>query len=175
MASAVIACKRCSYCGLRDHIDSTCSIKLKAKASCGPQLIEERVTRTRSRVKSTLTLEEIMFMNHMVPAPTYKKDVDAYIKATYGHKGMVDDYAVGSLFDNVASCYTDEGHMAVLGYIVAKYCETSHPSVKAFFDRMYNEMGNPRRFRDVLSFYYDVIPKTNKNGMYYSKRVGSFA
>jgi hypothetical protein len=113
------------------HTSSACSLQRTYKNPTSDTFHKETsLTRTRTVKVSTKTLEDILYDNHLTIQPLMKHDIDVFVKTHFAKRGMVDEYALSEHIGNTPINFVDDGHLKVLGYIVGKYCEVSHPCIK---------------------------------------------
>ena len=114
----------CKFCGDKGHTTNVCKIQNLVKTSSNPNK----------------SLEDIFFENHITYSRTLKEDVDHYVKMKYSKRGMIDSYALcDDVFSNIMINVFDKGHLKVMGYLVVKYCDVSHPYLKEFLRGMWKE------------------------------------
>jgi len=137
----------CRFCGENGH--STVACKLAAM---------------RTSIEDAASFDDLFFACHIsVPdVGAMKKKVEQLVKP-FKKCGMIDEV---DLVDALAACSlnpNDDGHLRVLGYILARYLEVTHPKIKAFL-----RMVEPWKVRDILG-----VTAFEKNGAtHYRKRTG---
>lgn len=139
----------CKFCGQKGHTAFSCPIQKE----CKPKI-------------KTDTLEDIMFSNHIVPTCDMKQNVDAFVKKHFSYQGMVDYDKLADYVFGPEGMYTysvdDDGHIAVLGYMINKYCEVSNYNVKNFLRSLRNKFPeDAEQFRIFLKTKLGVIPTGN--------------
>ncbi len=141
----------CSYCGNMGHSINACELKNQYKPTVSaPQ--PEQISRTRTR-KTSKTIDDILYENHITVSNTMKEDVDLYIKNNFTKNGMVDEYELaetlfsGDLLFNVG----DTGHLMVIGYIISKYCDMSNKIIKTFLNDLKDDIDNDFKFHKILN------------------------
>ena len=155
----------CKYCGELGHTVSVCELEQRYKPDVDAT-VNVPVSRTRTRAVSALSFEEILYDNHICAKSSMKKNVDAFIKAHYMKRGMVDHMAMvdAIIAHNDAICMSDAGHMTVMAYIINKYADVSYEPVKAFLSRV-QDSGEFMRLANV-------VPVRGKHGVHFRKKVG---
>lgn len=161
----------CTYCGMHGHTVNSCGLKDQYKPAISPPQ-PEQISRTRTR-KSSKTLDDILYENHIVVSNTMKNDVDEYIKQHFLKRGMIDDCLVAETIfnDELIFNIADNGHMNVLGYILGKYCDVSNTIVKEFLRGVYTEV-NDCKFRNMMNRY--GITPYSKNGLIHFRKLSGF-
>lgn len=163
----------CFYCGGEGHWASECKLQSMMKAcvlNAEPEEIKISSTRTCKRVKS---FDDIMFENHLVVSKNMKRDVAAYIKASFTKGGIVDGCAVADAI--LASAdkinFTDPGHLKTIGYAVAIYVDASEDSLKKFMHLLADEIEN---FDTVSKKDFGLIPVRKNGKMSFRKYTGYY-
>lgn len=158
----------CKFCGEKGHSAAVCELQKTYKKDVKPVMIEEPVTRSRSRKVVGKSWDDILYENHMCPAACMKTDVDAFVKAKFSKNGAIDtDELADSMFEDVMVMTEDEGHMRVYGYLVAKYCEVSNAHVKAFLRKVYQEKDGK-----FLKQVFSVITVIKNGSVHFRKYTG---
>lgn len=155
----------CKFCGDKGHSHFACpSAGMCAKKSEDIEEVTVRVSRTRNRKVSGKTLSDILFEHHVIPRPSMRADVDAFVKENFTKKGMVDEHAlVKYVFEETGYNQQDFGHISVLGYIIQMYCAVNHEVIKEFLRQV-----NP----DIRKKWH--ITAFTKNGtVHFRKFVGA--
>ena len=166
--------RKCDYCGEHGHYASACGTLKKYKPDVP---ISETIpaSRTRSRKVSCMSFPEILYDNHIVCKPNMKENVDLFVKTNFTNRGMVDQYA---LADHVFSCNiispTDKGHLAVVGYIIGKYCDVTIDSVKYFLRMMISDLNDWNKSYSIM-YKWNVTPVQKNGNVHFRKFVGSIA
>lgn len=139
----------CRFCGENGHSTQACPLSYM-----------------RTDIEDAKNFEDLFFACHMYVPNIFemKKKVDTLVKP-FCKSGMVDPVDV---VVHIARCGVnpdDDGHLKVLGYIIAKYVDVyTHPLVKSFINQVH---GN--KVYNLLG----LITCYKKNGeVYYRKRTG---
>ncbi len=162
---------KCSYCDLMGHSINACPLKEQFKTQL--VITSEPITRTRTK-KTAATLDDILYNNHITVSNTMKDDIDNFIKYNYSHRGIVDEDRVAeSVFnDEIVYNPADNGHLSVLGYIIAKYCDVSNDNVKNFLRKLSTEINNPTQFKYILNSRFSTSPVHIRGAMHFRKLSG---
>lgn len=162
----------CDYCGEKDHTLPKCAMMEKLKPNVAISQVTP-ISRTRTRRVCSMSFAEILYDNHIVSKSNMKENVDLFVKTHFHVCGIVDQYA---LADHIFSSHPinpmDRGHLAVVGYIIARYCDVTIDSVKKFLRELCEY--NDDRFvtRSLLSKWN--ISVFHKNGdTHFRKFVGT--
>lgn len=164
---------KCSYCGVMGHSINACSLNEQFKKKV--TISNEPISSTRTR-KSSKTLEDILYENHIVIGQKMKEDVDSFIKTNYSHRGIIDDTLVAeSIFGDESQIVfnsADNGHLSVLGYIIGKYCDVSNDTIKSFLRNLEKEINNYDLFRYILNSKFSTGPLIKNGNIHFRKLTG---
>lgn len=153
----------CNFCGEEGHWASRCPVQKKAKATS----VQQEPT----------CLADVLFNNHLAPRPDMKATVDKFVTTYFKRRGMIDEYAlVDHVFNQTMVCTTDAGHIAVVLYIIAKFCDiTPHDEVKNFLAELHTSSTSFEDFRNMLR-KYGITPVQGQAGkIHYRKLAGGMA
>ena len=165
---------RCSIIHLSEYIGhciDDCSFNEQFKKQA--TITEKRISRTRTK-KTCKNIEDILYENHITVSNSMKQDIDDYIKCNYSNRGVVDEYLVASSIFNGTIPYNsaDNGHLSVLGYIIAKYCDVSHESIKSFLRKLQLEINNFDQFKYILNSKFSTSPFIKNDNVHFRKLSG---
>ena len=162
----------CTFCNAMGHTAAYCSLQKNYKNDMIVVDVPKRKSRTRLTMVSGKTLSDILYENHVAVQPSMRKDIDSYIKTHFYKCGYVDSLELSTaIFDNIVCNFDDEGHMTVIGYILAKYCEVSHPSVKAFLRLVIAET-TPERYKALFNRKFGVCAYMKGQSWHFRKLSG---
>jgi len=141
----------CKFCGEHGHSTSACAIKAK----------------TQDTITHPETFEDILYANHMTPQPSMRTMVDVWVKKNFQKRCMVDEYAlVDYIFNNSVFSTSDMGHVSVVTYIIAKYCDLGpHPEIKEFLKGVQSDIfqNNLTTFKSFLHKHgMTIVSASNK-------------
>jgi len=161
----------CAFCGKKGHETTSCLLQKTYKPQPSAP-IPVPISKTRQK-KACKSWEVILYENHLTVTQTYKVDVDDMVKTMFAKQGIVDDHALAeACFDPIVCSFTDPGHLAILGYIVAKYCDTSNTILKKFLRAVALEYDDAAKFERVLKDHFRVAPYVRGGKIHFRKFTG---
>jgi hypothetical protein len=161
----------CKFCGNKGHTAAACELQANYKKPT-PNTVDEPVTRTRNRKVLTKSLGDILYDNHVTIQHSMRSDVDAFVKAKFTRNGMIDNHALSEhAFYETISTVSDPGHVSVLCYIIAKYCDVSNEHVKSFLRHMASDFNDFTKFHATLRSY-GIAPVFKGENMHFRKMTG---
>ena len=88
--------------------------------------------------------------------------------------GIIDEYLVASTIFNGTVPYNsaDNGHLSVLGYIIAKYCDVSNNIIKTFLQQLESEINNFDQFKYILNTKFATTPFIKNDTIHFRKLSG---
>lgn len=148
----------CKFCGEKGHSHNACELQNKFKVPLDVNC--EPVSKTRTR-RGCKTFDDILYENHITTTKTMKIDIDTFVKAKFSKNGIIDNYDLSDyIFENYTCNFGDTGHVRVFGYIIAKYCDVSIPSLKNFLRNMYTELSYSE-FIEISKPYFGLTVVTS--------------
>jgi hypothetical protein len=168
----------CRFCGEKGHTHNACELEAKVRPFTESVTQECRQEGRRSRKVIAMTWEDILYTNHIVTKPNMKKMVDDWVKAKHSMRGMVDEVALieECFAENVNINVFDAGHLAVVGYVVNKYCDMGNPTLKQFLITMNNKYEDQAEFRKLLRQHFGIsVYETAPSKRHFRKIVGGCA
>lgn len=165
----------CEFCGEIGHCASFCLSANKYKPDKPDITVNtsmRRVTRSRTKTISNVTLGDILYDNHICVKPSYKRVIDAFVAEQFTKRGMVDDISLAEHVFDVPMNMHDEGHMTVIGYIVAKYCDASNADVKRFLRDYRAIFADFATYQVMVKTLFGVIPIVKNGSLHYRKFTG---
>lgn len=172
--------RTCKFCGEKGHHEDDCLLQVTMKrlsvrepAQEQPEIIETGKRPRRNKIPFSKTFDQILFDNHIVPRKTMKTDVDAFIKTNFMISGTVDEVALAiHVFTENIISFSDAGHIAVVGYIIAKYIDVSIPAVKAFLCAGANETMDEGNYHKILRSM--GVTSVNRNGSTHFRKLAGY-
>lgn len=155
--------RMCEFCSELGHTVVSCPMK------------KERMITGQS-----LSIEDIMFnVSLSCDFQTFqamKKQVDSLIVKYCGDRyGYVDEYRLARLmFEDFGTSYAihDIGHMKMLGYVTGRYLSAGNEHLKAFLQRMHDELENPVQFKSIVNEKFNLtIVRHHSGKLSYRKRL----
>lgn len=160
----------CKFCNDKGHQVDECPLENKYKPKKQDSVVSVSRTRSRQFIKS---IDDILYENHMSTKPSYKVDVDAFVKSQFTKQGMIDDHALAAaVFKDTVVNLADDGHLHVLGHIAGKYCEASNSSIKEFLRKMEKEINDFSKFKEILRSRFFMCPFMKDGIMHFRKFSG---
>jgi hypothetical protein len=103
-----------------------------------------------------------------------KSDVDAFVKAKFSKGGMIDDFALAvHVFEDNPINVFDNGQIAVVGYIAAKYCNAFNDSLKEFLRQMAEDYQDANKFHKTMRQVFNITPYMKGDTMHFRKQTGA--
>lgn len=166
--------RACDYCGKLGHTSNIC-VDMKRHKPDVPISETIPASRTRSRKVACMSFQDILFDNHIAAKPNMKENIDLFIKSNFVTRGMVDEYVLANhVFANSIISLGDQGHLAVIGYILSKYCDVTLDTIKNFLRSMICEMDDWDTSSSILH-KWNITPVRKNGNIYFRKFVGSIA
>lgn len=154
----------CNFCGCKGHSASRCDLQLKAKANDAP-------------APTPSNFADILFQNHIVPQANMKTVVDTFVKTYFKKHGMINEYdLVEHVFNDNMISAADSGHVHVVLYVIAKFCDISrHDEIKDFLKELHSTKGSFDDFKKTLR-RWNITPVQAASGkISYRKLTGEIA
>jgi hypothetical protein len=167
----------CYFCGCNGHWVRACPIQAKVKAGCKPAVTEVPATRSRSRKTTQRSLEDLLFDNHVVVKDTWVDDTKAFVKHLFYKHGMVDGAALAEhLMRHVHLINpNDRGHLKVIGYMVAMYCEAGDTNLKTALRMLQSTFTTIKEFMRVIKVYFGLVPMTGSRGVFNFRKYAGYS
>lgn len=150
----------CFFCGSEGHWVRSCPAKAIAKAGCTPAIVCEPISSTRTRKTTLKTLEDLLYDNHVCVQVTWMDDVKAFVKRNFKNDGCA---LAEHLFENMYLVNpNDLGHLKIIGYMVAVYCDAGDPSIKGGMRLLKTCFNTRGEFTQVCKKFFGLIPVVNQ-------------
>lgn len=158
----------CKFCGESGHSHNVCVSRSISKIT----IEDVPVSRTRNKKVSSKNIDDILFDNRIVIRSDMKTEVDTWVKNNFTKKGIIDTSDLIEIICNTIFNYNDQGHLQVIGYIIAKYCDVSDSDMKNFLRNLMKNINDTHLFNKIINKFFGTESFTRNNNIHFRKRVG---
>lgn len=158
----------CTFCGENGHSHNVCVARSISKIT----IEDVPISRTRTNKISSKNLDDILFDNRIVIRQEMKNDVDTWVKNNFTKKGMIDTLDLIEYVCNTVFNPHDQGHLQVIGYIIAKYCDVSDPDVKTFLRQLMTDINDINAFNKIINNFFGTGSFVRNNNIHFRKLTG---